>query len=375
MIDYETLRLLWWLLLGVLLIGFAVTDGFDLGVAVIYRFVGRSDEERRILLHTIEPVWDGNQVWLVLAAGAVFAAFPLLYAAAFSTLYFALMLLLFALILRPVGLSFRDKLAQARWRNGWDWALFASGVVPSVLCGLVVGNLFLGLPFGLDDLHRPISSAGFFGLLRPFALVSGVVSLAMLVLHGACYAALKTEEPLADRASLVGVGAAVVLLAAMAACGVWLGSIEGFSVAGAIDHAGPSNPLAKTVQRAAGAWLRNYTAVPALWLLPAAVSVGTAAAGLALALRRAGLAFIASAIVQASVIGTAAAGLFPFLMPSSEAPSASLTIWDASSSRQTLFIMLVAALVFVPIILGYTIWVFRVLRGRISAADVSGVHY
>jgi len=374
-IDYETLRVLWWLLLGVLLIGFAVTDGFDLGVAVIYRFVGRSDEERRVLLHAIEPVWDGNQVWLILAAGAVFAAFPLLYAAAFSTLYFALLLLLFTLILRPVGLSFRDKLAHARWRNGWDWALFASGVVPSVLCGIVVGNLFLGLPFELDDLHRPISSAGFFGLLRPFALVSGIASLAMLVLHGACYAALKTEDRLADRAARVGVGASIALLAAMAVCGVWLGSIEGFSIAGAIDHAGPSNPLAKTVQRATGAWLRNYTVAPELWLLPAAVSVGTAAAGLALALRRAGLAFIASAIVQASVIGTAAASLFPFLLPSSKAPAASLTIWDASSSQHTLFIMMVAALIFVPIILGYTTWVFRVLRGKISTADVRASHY
>jgi cytochrome d ubiquinol oxidase subunit II len=202
--DYATLRLIWWLILGVLLIGFAIMDGFDLGVGATFRFLGRTDDERRALLASIEPVWDGNQVWFILGGGAVFAAWPLLYAASFSGLYLAMFLLLVALILRPVGFTFRDKLASERWRNVWDWALFIGGAVPALLCGVAFGNLFLGLPFHFDVLQRPVFTGNFFTLLRPFALLAGVVSLAMLIMHGSTYAALKVGEPLASRAAALG---------------------------------------------------------------------------------------------------------------------------------------------------------------------------
>src|SRR6476659_11077464 len=168
MLDYATLRVIWWLLLGALLIGFAVTDGFDLGVAALFRWLGRDDDERRAVLETIEPVWEGNQVWLILGAGAVFAAWPLLYAASFSGLYFAMLLVLLALILRPVGFFFRNKLEDARWRNAWDWALFVSGAVPALLFGVAFGNLFLGVPFPIDDPGGPVYTGGFINLLHPF---------------------------------------------------------------------------------------------------------------------------------------------------------------------------------------------------------------
>src|SRR6202042_1777394 len=156
--DYETLRVIWWLILGTLLIGFAVMDGFDLGVGIIFRFIGRSDEERRAVLESVEPVWEGNQVWFILGGGAVFAAWPLLYAASFSSLYLAMFLLLVALILRPVGFGFRNHLSDPRWRGVWDWALTLSGAVPSLLFGVAFGNLFLGLPFHFDALQRPVYS-------------------------------------------------------------------------------------------------------------------------------------------------------------------------------------------------------------------------
>jgi cytochrome d ubiquinol oxidase subunit II len=367
--DYETLRIVWWALLGALLVGFAVMDGFDLGVAAIFRFIGRDDAERRALLESIEPVWEGNQVWFILGGGAVFAAWPLLYAASFSSLYLAMFLVLLALILRPVGFAFRNKLVDPRWRSAWDWALFAGGAVPALLFGVAFGNLFLGIPFALDSMARPVYSGSFLALLHPFALLAGVVSLAMIVLHGAAYAALKGEDPMAARARRAGQAAAIVLVVAFSAAGIWLATgIDGLRIVGAIDPAGPSDPLRKAVEALPGAWLANFGTCRLMWAAPVLAYAGALAAMLLLRLARAGAAFVASALAIAGVILTAGFGLFPFLMPSSTDPSSSLTVWDASSSRLTLFIMLVSVLVFLPVVLAYTAWVFRVLRGKVSLA-------
>lgn len=371
MFDYETLRLIWWAILGALLIGFAVMDGFDLGVGMIFRFVGRNDEERRVLLETVEPVWEGNQVWFILGGGAAFAAWPLLYAASFSGLYLALFLLLLALILRPVGFTFRGQVDDPRWRNVWDWALFAGGAVPALLFGVAFGNLLLGIPFQFDELRRPMYTAGFFNLLQPFALLAGIVSVAMLVMHGATYAALKIDRSLASRAAAVGRVAALVLIVAFVLAGVWIATgIDGHRIVSAINAAGPSNPLAKSVAVVRGGWLENYRMHASLWVVP----------GLALALAllterllsggRFGLAFVSSALALASVILTAGIAMFPFLMPSSIQPNHGLTIWDASSSAKTLGIMLGAVIVFLPIVLAYTSWVFRTLRGEVTLEHV-----
>ena len=370
MLEYATLRVIWWLLLGALLIGFAVTDGFDLGVAVLFRWLGRDDDERRALLETIEPFWDGNQVWLLLGGGAVFAAWPLLYAASFSGLYLAMLLLLLALILRPVGFFFRNKIAEPRWRNAWDWALFVSGSVPALLFGVAFGNLFLGVPFHIDDLGRPVYTGAFISLLHPFALLAGVASLSMIAMHGASYTALKVGEPMAARARRAASIAGVVLLVAFTVAGVWLMSLKGLRISGAIDAAGPSNPLRKTVEAAAGAWLGGFAARPAFWLAPLVTYAGALGTILLLRVARPGLAFIASSLATGGVILTAGFALFPFLLPSSSEPSASLTVWDASSSQRTLFIMLLATLLLLPIVLIYTSWVFHVMRGTVTLEHV-----
>src|ERR1700681_78205 len=240
--DYETLRVIWWLILGTLLIGFAVTDGFDLGVGIIFRFIGRTDDERRALLESIEPVWEGNQVWFILGGGAAFAAWPLLYAAAFSGFYLAMFLILVALILRPVGFMFRGKLVEAGWRNAWDWALFVGGAVPPLLFGVAFGNLFLGVPFHFDDLQRSIYTGAFFNLLQPYALLAGVVSVSMLVLHGASYAALKVGEPMSARAASVGRIAAGAFVMSFAAAGAWLaGGLDGQRIGSGADPFAPSS--------------------------------------------------------------------------------------------------------------------------------------
>jgi cytochrome d ubiquinol oxidase subunit II len=371
MLDYENLRLIWWLILGVLLIGFAIMDGFDLGVAALYRFVGRSDDERRAMLESIEPVWDGNQVWFILAGGAAFAAWPLLYAASFSGLYFAMFLVLIAFIVRPVGFTYRNKIADPRWRNAWDWALCASGAGAALLFGVAFGNLFLGIPFHFDELQRPVYTAGFFNLLHPFALLSGLVSLSMIVMHGATYAALKVGEPIESRAAMAGrIGALAYIIAFIAAGAYVTTLLDGQRIVGVANTFAPSNPLLKSVEVAPGAWLHNFQSYPVLWLAPGIGLLGAVLTWILLGTARKGAAFIASSLALTGTILTAGIALFPFLMPSSTHPAHGLTIWDASSSEKTLLIMLVAVIIFLPIVLAYTTWVFRVLKGRITLEEI-----
>jgi cytochrome d ubiquinol oxidase subunit II len=367
MLNYETLRVIWWLILGVLLIGFAVTDGFDMGVCAIFRFVGRTDEERHALLESVEPVWEGNQVWFILGGGAAFAAWPLLYAASFSSLYLAMFLVLVGFILRPVGFAFRGKLANPQWRNSCDWALLVGGAVPALLFGVAFGNLFIGIPFHFDPMMRPTYTGGFFNLLHPFALLCGVVSLSMLVMHGASYASFKVEGQIGSRSAKAGQFAAMVFVVAFIMAGIWLFTgINGQSMSSVVDGGGPSNPLLKSVVLARGAWLDNFVTHAVLWLVPGTAIVATLLAMLLLRVGRHGAALVASGVTQATTILTAGIGLFPFLMPSSTNPGDSLTIWDASSSAKTLFIMLIAVIIFLPIVLAYTTWVYRVMRGQIS---------
>jgi cytochrome bd ubiquinol oxidase subunit II len=370
-IDYATLKLIWWLLLGVLLTGFAVMDGFDLGVAMLLPFLGRNDSERRVIINTVGPVWEGNQVWLILGGGAIFAAWPALYAASFSGFYLAMLLVLAALIVRPVGFKFRSKMPGARWRSIWDWALFASALVPALVFGVAMCNLLEGVAFTFDPELRGVYAFGLFDLLNPFALLGGLVSVAMLLTHGAAYLAVKTDGPMAQRARAASRIGALVWTALFALAGLWLWrSGFGMLITGGALPGDTPNPLAKTAVLSAGAWLHNYQRWPATVVLPAL--------GLACPLLVAALAGISQRLVVfaisslgiAGVIGSVGISLFPFLLPSSTHPASSLTVWDASSSQRTLGIMLIATLIFLPIVLAYTSWVYHVLRGPVTAAQI-----
>jgi len=369
--DYDILRFIWWALLGILLIGFAVLDGYDLGTAMLLPFVARTDGERRQVREAIEGNWEGHQVWFVLGGGASFAAWPMLYAASFSGFYIAMFLVLLALILRPVGFNFRDKLADPRWREAWDWALFVSGLVPSLVFGVAFGNLLLGVPFGFDGDLRLDYSGSFFGLLNPFALLAGLVSVAMLTMHGGIWLAGKTDGAVAERAARIASLAGLIAAGLFGLAGLWVGfGIEGYTIKSALHHNGPTNPLAKNVGRDAGAWLANYRIHPWLALAPVLGFVAPLLASL-LAARRAGIwALIVSALGVAGIIATAGVSLFPFLLPSSIEPNASLTVWDASSSRLTLFIMLISVVLLLPIVLAYTAFALRVMRGKVRLEDV-----
>jgi cytochrome d ubiquinol oxidase subunit II len=373
MFDYESMRLIWWALLGILLIGFAVTDGFDLGAATLLPYVARTDVERRIVINTVGPVWEGNQVWLVLGGGAIFAAWPMLYATAFSGFYLAMFLVLAALILRPVAFKFRSKVEDARWRSVWDAALFIGGVVPALIFGVAFGNVILGVPFRFDETLRMSYEGTLLGLLNPFALLSGLISVGMLTLHGASYIALKTGGAVADRAVRVAPVAAGATIALFILAGLWVAlGIDGYVIASQIAHDGPSNPLSKLVTRQAGAWLTNYRTFRWTVAAPVVAIAALLIAPALLMVRRAGVAFIVSGVGVAAVIATAGLSIFPFMLPSSLEPRASLTVWDASSSHLTLKIMLFATVVFLPVVLLYTAWVYRVLRGPVTAAYVEG---
>ncbi|WPH18808.1 cytochrome d ubiquinol oxidase subunit II [Variovorax paradoxus] len=367
LIDYDTLRIIWWALIGVLLVGFAVTDGFDLGSGILLPFAARTDLERRVVINSVGPVWEGNQVWLILGGGAIFAAWPQLYAVSFSGFYLAMFVILTALILRPVAFKFRSKREEPAWRARWDAVLFFSGLVPALIFGVAVGNVLQGVPFRFaTDMHIHYDGS-FFALLNPFALLCGLVSVAMMVTHGAAWLQLKTAGPVAERARLYGSVAAVAGIVLYALAGVWMASaIGGYRITSAAQMTGPSNPLLKTVELHAGAWLANYAAHPWTMAAPAAGFAGLLGALAGLLLRRPVLALLAAALGIAGIILSVGASMFPFILPSSIDPRASLTVWDASSSHLTLFIMLVVTGFFIPIIVAYTSWVYYVLWGKVD---------
>jgi cytochrome d ubiquinol oxidase subunit II len=370
MFDYPTLKIIWWLLVGVLLVGFAIMDGHDMGVGTLLPFVGRSDLERRVVINTVGPHWDGNQVWFITGGGAIFAAWPLVYATAFSGFYWAMLVVLWALFFRPVGFDYRSKIQNAAWRSTWDWGLFIGGSVPPLIFGVAFGNLLQGVPFQFDNYLVSTYTGSFWQLLNPFALLAGVVSSAMITLHGGAYLAHRTEGVIQDRAIGAAKGAALIMVLAFVGAGVWLQGIDGYRITSTVQAAALPDPLSKTVVREAGAWMANYGLQPALWLLPALGLLGALLAALLLHRRHTLSAFVSSSLALVGVIGTAGASMFPFIMPSSSMPNASLTVWDSVSSQRTLGIMFWATLIFIPLIVLYTGWAYRVMRGKVTAAYV-----
>ena len=369
--DYPTLKIVWWLLVGVLLIGFAIMDGHDMGVGTLLPFVGRDDMERRVVINTVGPHWDGNQVWFITGGGAIFAAWPLVYATAFSGFYWAMLAVLWALFFRPVGFDYRSKIDHPAWRRTWDWGLFIGGAVPPLIFGVAFGNLFLGVPFHFDDRLVSYYTGSFWGLLNPFALLCGLVSTSLITFHGAIYLAHRTDGAIQRRTVRAAGIFGGLLLLTFSAAGVWLArGIDGYAITSVLDPAALPDPLAKTVARAPGAWLANYHRYPATLALPVLAYLATM---LALILVRQGktrAAFGASSLAIIGVIGTAGASLFPFILPSVTDPGSSLTVWDSVSSHRTLSIMLVATLIFMPIIIAYTAWAYRVMSGKVTVAYI-----
>ena len=368
--TYLILKVLWWLLLGVLLMGLAIMVGMDMGVGTLLCYVGRTDTERRVALNIIGPHWDGNQVWFILGGGAIFAAFPLIYATAFSGLYVVMLLLLWSMIVRPLGFEYRSKLPSAGWRNVWDWTLFLSGFLPMVIYGAAIGNMFRGVPFHFSWDMTSYYTGSFISLFNPFAILTGLLSLSLSIFMGGAMLMGRGEGALYERArsavTLGGISAVVLFTIG----GVWVANMQGYQIITAPDPGAAQTPLQQTATLADGAWLSNFRNHAILWLVPALGYAGMILGVLAARANKATTAWWLGALAWIGVIGTAGTALFPFMMPSSSNPSQSLTVWNSISSELTLSWMTGWAIVFVPLILWYTSWAFYVMRGKVKGEAV-----
>lgn len=353
--DYLTLKLIWWAFLGVLLIGFAIMDGHDMGVGTLLLFVGKTDLERRAMIHTIAPHWDGNQVWFITAGGAIFAALPIVYATAFSGFYWAMLAVLWALFFRPVGFDYRSKVNHAKWRQFWDISLCLGSALPPFLFGIAFGNLFLGVPFSFDWMQRIHYTGGFFDLLTPFTLLVGIVSSSLFTAHGANYLMLRTEKSIYIRAKKAAFISYIVFLFSFLLAGYLLTHMEGYI-----------SLSEKLVGRQVGGWFHHFERNPLLWLFPILANMSALLGCFFVWHNHPGKAFISSSVSFFCVTSTAGIALFPFFIPSSTHPNSSLSLYNSTSSHLTLQLMFWATLIFLPLILFYTSWAYRVMRGTIT---------
>jgi cytochrome d ubiquinol oxidase subunit II len=371
MFDYETIRLIWWLFIGVVVIAFAVTEGFDFGVGTLLPFIGKTDVERRVIINTVGATWEGNQVWLILLGGAIFAIWPAVYATLFSGLYLAMLLVLFSLFFRPAGFDYRSKLENPTWRNAWDGCLFLGGTLPPVLFGVLIGNLILGLPFHLDQDLRSFYTGSFWALLSPFALLCGVVSLLGTSFHGALFLKWRTEGLIHERATSAVGKLGLLLLVGLVVITLWVFmSIDRPEIISMAATDAPSNPLHKTVSAVGPGWLQHFLAHPWMLLAPLLGFAGIALAWLFGKGQARAAAFMYSSLGIAGLLLTLGFGLFPFLLISATDPNSSLTLWDASSSHTTLLLAFWITVVFLPIVLLYTRWVYKIIWGSVTEASV-----
>ena len=375
-LDYTTLRVIWWGLMGTLFIGFAIMDGFTLGTLALLPFAAQTDDERRSIINTVSATWEGNQVWFILGGGAVFAAWPLVYAVSFSGFYLAMFLVLMAFILRPVGFKYRSKRGGTAWRRNWDYALCVSGFLPALIFGVAVGNVLQGAPFSLDGDLRATYHAGtldgLLGLFTPFTLVCGLMAVAMLALQGATWISLKLEPgSLRDRATGFGLGAGIVAILLFLAGHLFIRFAGlGYHIEAAVPTNGPSNPTLAMVVPRAGGYLQNYIAHPWMWIAPVLGILGPATAIACLRRKSDPWAFIGASLGVFGTIATVGLSMFPIILPSSVDDHSSLLVWTASSSQLTLFIMLGVTALLLPLVLVYTAWVYKVLSGRIAVAGL-----
>lgn len=330
------LATVWFILIAILWTGYFVLEGFDFGVGILLPFLGRSETDRRVLINSIGPLWDGNEVWLLTAGGATFAAFPLWYASLFSGFYLALLVILVALIVRGVSFEFRGKVDSDRWRRNWDRVIFCGSALPALLWGVAFANIVRGVP--LNAAH--VYTGNLLTLLNPYGLLGGLVTLTLFTLHGAIFLSLKTAGEIRQRARTFALRLApvVVLLAA------------GFLVISQVAHGKPGTDVT--------------AAVAAIALLSAVAAAARS---------REGWAFACTAVTIVAAVATLFGDLWPNVLPSSTAAAYSLTVTNASSAHYTLMVMTWVALIFTPVVLAYQGWTYWVFRKRLSSSDIGPV--
>ncbi|MEJ2361293.1 MAG: cytochrome d ubiquinol oxidase subunit II [Gammaproteobacteria bacterium] len=368
---YIVLKILWWILLGILFMGLAIMVGMDMGVGTILRYVGRTDTERRVALNIIGPHWDGNQVWFILGGGAIFAAWPTIYATAFSGLYVVMLLLLWTMIIRPVGFEYRSKMPSPGWRNTWDWALFVGSFVPMLVFGAAIGNTLQGFPYHFEWNMTSVYTGSFIYLFNPFAILAGLLSVSMAIYMGAAMLMNRAEGAMYTRSKKLLTLFGVLALVLFTIGGIWVANMKGYVLhnADALADTGPLHHTG-TVDVVKGGWLTNYSRLPVLWLLPLLTYISVILGIIVARKDKSHFAWWLGALGWIGILGTVGAAMFPFMMPSSTNAAQSLTVWNASSSEHTLIWMTGWTIVFVPIVLTYTSWAFWVMRGKVKAEEI-----
>lgn len=332
-------QIIWFILWGVLWAVYFMLDGFDFGAGILYPFISRNDNEKRVIINTLGPVWDGNEVWLITAGGATFAAFPTTYALMFSYLYTPLLLLLYSLIIRGVAFEFRGKSDSSSWKKGWDWVIFIGSFLPALLFGVAFGNIFQGLPMDDAGYH-----GSFFSLLNPYGLITGILFVVLFIYHGALWLTLKTDADLHKKAEKLSSRIWYILLVVAV---LFLGFT--YIATHLYD---------------------NFFKYPVWFIVPVIGVLGLIDSKIHLLKKQYFLSFIGSCITVVMITATGVIGLYPNLIPSSINPNYSLTIFNSSSSIYTLKIMTVVALIFVPIVIIYQIWAYRLFRNRVTTEGV-----
>ena len=378
--DYDTLQVLWWILVGVLLIGFALTNGMDMAVSALLFKVTKNSKERGAIISTISPHWDGNQVWLITAGGAVFAAWPEVYAASFSGLYWGMLLVLAAIWLRPLAFDYRNHNQDETWLKRWDIALTVGSLLPILLFGVVFGNLLQGLPFWADENVRwhydGVFLTALLPLLDPFSILCGLISVTMLLTQGCLWIQLRTVDEISTRVRGLTFKLAFLTLILYIIAGIWAYTFDGYRLVSLAPEGSFHMITGKTVEVVENGLFENYkNSYGILLIIPIAAMFCMLKAGLLGAKGEAGKGIIYNSLAIAFVICTAAVAMFPFVLPSSMDPNSSLTIWDASSSHFTLQCMLYATIIFVPITLGYTFWAYKRMWNKVSEEDGNTGHY
>ncbi len=367
-----TLKVIWWALMGVLIIAFAITGGIDIGANILLPIVAKSDDDRRLVLNSIGPTWEGNQVWLITIGAGLFAIWPIAYATIFSSMYYAFLLVLIMLILRPPGFDYRAKIDSHAWRKMWDLALFTSSLILAVSFGVVVGNLFTGLPFQFTNGLHVIYNGDFLTLFTPYAILFGIVSLCLLVTQGSLYLQYKLEDRLALNARLMTKIFGFGFIASFIVAGIYTGLyLPGYRIVSIGDVNTSLLVTHKIVQPFLSGWVENFVTYQILWLFPFFALI-FARVAIKLSQEKYPLAgLFVNSLAIVCTVATAAFSLFPFVLPSRTNPNHSLTLWDVCSSKLTLEWSLLMVVIFLPIILAYTTWVYRVMRGKVRITKES----
>lgn len=368
--SLTTYQVIWWILIGFVLILYAWTSGFDLGIGVLLPFIARDNNERRVLINVIGPTWDGNQVWLIFGGGIIFAIYPPVYAMLFSGFYIAMLLVLWTLFLRPVGFEYRAKIHHVTWQTAWDWALFIGSAVPAIVMGVALGNLLLGVPMHFNSDYRGIYEGNFWQLLNPFSLLIGVISLVMLVTHGANLLALRTSEIIQQRCFVASRIFSSLFIFSFATAGL----LVAFKLTGYQLIYSPREPQAQLfdtiVHQVPKGLLLNYYHYP--WTLAAPiVALAGAIINLVMAFKnKAGIAFMGSLLMVAGAILTFGFSMFPFIVPSITHPNQSLTVWNATTGKSSLVGLFWVAIIMLPLIIFYTQWVYRKMWRTITPENI-----